>query len=117
MGEPLCGAGIKIAPTSLPVALSYARSIAPTLSVRSGEKARFADDDQSLGHQRTEQAGASGARNIQTFQRRAVADIIRRFAVSNLPREVTLVQIDGCQNSVGRLQQRQSAHGEECSTT
>ena len=29
IGEPLCGAGINTAPTSLPVALSYARSIAP----------------------------------------------------------------------------------------
>src|SRR5215472_8506670 len=29
MGEPLCGAGIYTAPTSFPVALSYARNIAP----------------------------------------------------------------------------------------
>src|SRR6185503_15132788 len=29
MGEPPCGAGIYTAPTSLPLALSYARSIAP----------------------------------------------------------------------------------------
>src|SRR5712692_9212711 len=29
IGEPLCGAGIHTAPTSLPVFLSYARSIAP----------------------------------------------------------------------------------------
>src|SRR5258705_4553140 len=29
MGDPLCGAGIQIAPTSLPVCLSYARSMAP----------------------------------------------------------------------------------------
>src|SRR5216684_4938160 len=29
IGDPDCGAGMKTAPTSLPVALSYARSIAP----------------------------------------------------------------------------------------
>src|SRR5438552_1717285 len=29
IGEPLCGAGIQTAPTSLPFVLSYARSIAP----------------------------------------------------------------------------------------
>src|SRR5262249_8829096 len=29
MGEPLCGAGIQTAPTSLPLVLSYARSNAP----------------------------------------------------------------------------------------
>ena len=29
IGEPVCGAGMNTSPTSLPVALSYARSIAP----------------------------------------------------------------------------------------
>ena len=29
IGEPVCGAGMYTAPTSCPVALSYARSIAP----------------------------------------------------------------------------------------
>ena len=29
IGDPLCGAGMSTPPTSLPVALSYARSIAP----------------------------------------------------------------------------------------
>ena len=55
--------------------------------------------------------GLPGARNGQPFERRVVADVVRRFAVRDLPEDLALVQIDRADARVRRLEQRQSLHG------
>ena len=48
-----------------------------------------------------------GSRNGQPFERRVIPDVVRRFAVGDLPHELALVQIDRGDPAVRRLHQRQ----------
>ena len=49
---------------------------------------------------------------VQAFERGIVADVVRCFAVRDLPEDLALVQIDGGDASVGRLAERQAVHAE-----
>ena len=51
-------------------------------------------------------------RKVQTLERRMIADVVRRRAERHLPAEFALVEIDGGDPAVGRLDQRQALHGE-----
>src|SRR5580704_15792789 len=81
------------------------------------EEAGLTGDYQALGGQNTDQARTAGARNVQTFESRMILDVVRRFAVRDLPGDVALVQIDGRNAPIRRLQQGQALHGKSAKAT
>src|SRR5262245_63035499 len=69
----------------------------------SGRLDRFAGDQQRLGHERADDPVLSGAWNRHTFQRGVITDVIRRVAVRDLPEDLALVETDGADAAVRRL--------------
>ncbi len=69
---------------------------------------RLAGHEQRLRHQRADDAGLSGSRNLQPFQRRVVADVVRRVAVRDLPQDLAAIEADRRDAAVGRLDDRQA---------
>jgi hypothetical protein len=60
-------------------------------------------DHQVLGHQHADASGPPGARNRHALERGVVPDVVRRFAVRDLPREGALVHVERSDASVRRL--------------
>src|SRR5947207_9567731 len=90
----------------------------PSLSRWCGEHAALSRNNEGLRHERPDAARASsraagpaGPRNGDTLKRRVIADVIRRLAVSNLPYDLALVEIDRRDASPWRFHQRQPLHG------
>ena len=68
----------------------------------------LAGDDQSLRDQNSEYTGTAGARNVDTLQSRMISDVVRSLAMSDLPHDVALIEIDGRDTRIRRFLQRQS---------
>ena len=100
------------APTSLPVALSYARSMRPLLAGRVGEETGLAGNHQGFRCQHADNSRAARARNCQALQRGIVADIIGGFSVRDLPDDIAAVQIDGRDAAIRRFQERHAFDGQ-----
>ena len=66
----------------------------------------FAGNDECFRHQRSDAALPTGPENVQTFEGRMIADVIRCFPVCNLPHERTFIQIDRRDSPVGWLDER-----------
>ena len=80
-------------PSSFPVALSYARSIAPRWPDGVVKKPPSPADEQRLRDERPQPALPAGPRNVQPFQGGMIAHVVGRLAVRNLPRDVALVHV------------------------
>ena len=52
--------------------------------------------------------GLTGLRNVQTLQRRMIADVVRRVAVRHLPGDLAAIQVDRRDGAVRRLENRQA---------
>src|SRR5688572_20591557 len=78
-----------------------------TAAVWQREQSAFSGNDQRLRDERSDAPLTSGARNRQALERRMIADVVRRFAVCDLPEQLALVQIDGADTAVRRLDQRE----------
>src|SRR6185295_6888293 len=70
----------------------------------------FAGDDERLGHQHADAALTSGPRNGHAFERRMILDVVRRLAVSDLPRHRSLVHVERGDASVRRLHEWKPLH-------
>src|SRR5580658_9387791 len=75
-------------------------------------RAPLAANHQCFGYQDTENPRPAGARNVQALERRVIANIVRTLSVRDLPEDLTFVQIDRVDASIGWLHQRQALHGE-----
>ena len=76
------------------------------LAVGSRENARLTRNDERLRHECANRAGSAGAWNIESLQRRMIANVIRRLAVRNLPEDFAFIEIDGADAAIRRLHQR-----------
>ena len=78
-------------------------------AVGCGEGAGLAGNQQCLRYEKTNRVGlTASARNVEAFQSRMVADIIRRLGISNPPEDFALIHIDCDDTAVRRLHQRQA---------
>src|SRR5262249_38904297 len=66
------------------------------------------EDHQGLGDDQTDAALQTRFRDVHPLEQRAVAYRVRCVAVWHLPLDLTLVEIDRVQESVRRLEQRQT---------
>src|SRR6185437_16240982 len=74
-----------------------------------GGDGRVAGDHQAPGDQRADVVAAlAGARNVDALQRRAVADVVGRVAVGDLPDDGARVEVNGAERAVGGLDQGQA---------
>src|SRR5439155_21666136 len=55
------------------------------------------------GHQHSENTRPACARNVHCFERGVIADVVRRFAVRDLPDNLALVEIDRSNAAVRRF--------------
>src|SRR5438094_29033 len=81
-------------------------------SVRCCECAALTGDHQSFRYKHAEDAGPSCSRKGFAFECRMILDVVRSFAVRNLPHDVAFVEIDRRDTRVWRFHERQSLYSE-----
>src|SRR6266481_639801 len=77
--------------------------------IRGGRYVSFACNHQRFRHQRPDVVGPlASARDVHSLQRRAIAHHVRRLPVCDLPGNLTPIEVDRGNRSIGRLHQRQA---------
>src|SRR5215510_31283 len=73
---------------------------------------RLAGNHERLGHQRADDAGLTGPRDLDAFEGRVIPDVVGRVAVRDLPDDLAFIQAEGSYAAVRWLRERQTLNVE-----